>query len=184
MQLGEELRDPPVDGVSSLVFAPDNDSILVTSWDKTIRIYDVASNTLQRKFTEGAPVLDGCYQDPLTILAGGLEKIIKRFDLNNGSSEDIGRHDAPVRCVQHCKDTGLIISGSWDATVRCWDPRTSPMAPICSLPQGAKVFSMTQSGHRLVVATAHRNINIYDKRMLRLAPDPEQSRESSLKYQT
>ena len=40
---------------------------------------------------------------------------------------------------------------------------------------------MSLVGHRLVVATAGRHVNVYD---LRNMSQPEQRRESSLKYQT
>lgn len=40
---------------------------------------------------------------------------------------------------------------------------------------------MSLVGHRVVVATAGRHVNVYD---LRNMSQPEQRRESSLKYQT
>ena len=60
------------------------------------------------------------------------------------------------------------MTGSWDCTVRCWDPRTG--GEVAKLPQPYKVFSMTQGGGRLVVATAYRAVNIYDKRKMVRGP--------------
>lgn len=75
-----------------------------------------------------------------------------------------GKHDGAVRCVEYDADHGLVISGSWDCSVRCWDPRSNTL--VANLKQPHKVYSMTQAGSRLVVATAQRTVNIYEKRML------------------
>jgi len=75
-----------------------------------------------------------------------------------------GKHDGAVRCVEFDADHGLVISGSWDCSVRCWDPRSNTL--VANLRQPHKVYSMTQAGSRLVVATAQRTVNVYEKRML------------------
>lgn len=72
-----------------------------------------------------------------------------------------------------------MVTGSWDKTVRCWDPRGGTR--VGTYPQPERVYSMSLVGHRLVVATAGRHITVYD---LRHMQHPEQIRESSLKYQT
>lgn len=35
----------------------------------------------------------------------------------------VGSHDEAIRCVEFAPDVNVIISGSWDSTVRLWDPR-------------------------------------------------------------
>lgn len=81
-------------------------------------------------------------------------------------------------------NTGQVISGSWDKTLKCWDPRGAggqEQTLVGTYPQPERVYSMSLVGNRLVVATAGRYVNIYD---LRNMSQPEQRRESSLKYQT
>lgn len=84
-----------------------------------------------------------------------------------------------------CYDvTGQVITGSWDKTVKCWDPRGASgpeRTQVGTYLQPERVYSLSLVGNRLVVATAGRHVNIYD---LRNMSQPEQRRESSLKYQT
>jgi cell cycle arrest protein BUB3 len=79
---------------------------------------------------------------------------------------------------------GQVITGSWDKTVKCWDPRgvSGPEHTLVgTYAQPERVYSLSLVGNRLVVATAGRHVNIYD---LRNMSQPEQKRDSSLKYQT
>lgn len=79
---------------------------------------------------------------------------------------------------------GQVITGSWDKTLKCWDPRGASgqdRSLVGTYNQPERVYSLSLVGNRLVVATAGRHVNVYD---LRNMSQPEQRRESSLKYQT
>ena len=32
-------------------------------------------------------------------------------------------HDDAIRCVEFCSELGIVITGSWDRTLKLWDPR-------------------------------------------------------------
>lgn len=96
---------------------------------------------------------------------------------NNGSS-------GFLFVFKHYLVIGQVITGSWDKTLKCWDPRSSSgqdRSLVGTYTQPERVYSMSLVGNRLVVATAGRHVNVYD---LRNMSQPEQRRESSLKYQT
>lgn len=80
--------------------------------------------------------------------------------------------------------SGQVITGSWDKTLKFWDPRGAggeEIHLVGTYHQPERVYSLSCVGHRLVVATAGRKVNVYD---LRNMSRPEQQRTSSLKYQT
>lgn len=91
-----------------------------------------------------------------------------------------------------CIVSGQVITGSWDKTIKCWDPRGVHRAEntlVGTYIQPERVYSLSLAGHKLVVATAGRHVNIYDLRNMsepeqERESEPEQERESSLKYQT
>lgn len=77
-----------------------------------------------------------------------------------------------------------MVTGSWDKNLKCWDPRGASgqeRTLVGTYNQLERVYSLSVNGHRLVAATAGRHVNVYD---LRNMSQPEQRRESSLKYQT
>jgi len=126
------------------------------------------------------PVLDCAWQDQARVLAGGLDKTVKIIDVNSSQERVLGQHEKGVKCVDYSPEYNVIMTGSWDNTVKTWDPRTE-VACTGTHNQTDKVYSMSSSGEQLVVATAGRKVFIWD---LRNMSCPQQKRESSLKYQT
>ncbi|KAJ3058237.1 mitotic spindle checkpoint protein Bub3, partial [Quaeritorhiza haematococci] len=73
-----ELLDPPTDGITSVSFAPDHESLLlVSSWDKNVRLYDVHENRRLLTYSHSAAVLDVCFQNSNTGFSGGLDRRVK-----------------------------------------------------------------------------------------------------------
>lgn len=58
-----KLKSLPDDAISSVKFAPkSNQFLLVSSWDCSVRLYDVTSNTERHKYNHELPVLDVCFR--------------------------------------------------------------------------------------------------------------------------
>jgi cell cycle arrest protein BUB3 len=191
--VGVELAFPPDDGITSLNFSKGQktqDLLVVSSWDQQVRVYSVSTNTLRYSYNHGAPALDCCFLDnDSQVVSAGLDKCLKKYALDSGSAapQVLGVHDETAKCLVYIEDQDLVISGSWDKTVRAWDHRVSTgeghTKAVHKLPMPGKVFSMDSHGHRLVVAMAQRKIHIYDTRKL----DPKHAEietETLLKYQT
>ncbi|KAK6136937.1 hypothetical protein DH2020_029315 [Rehmannia glutinosa] len=181
---GRELSNPPTDGISNLRFSNHSDHLLVSSWDKSVRLYDASANALRGEFMHGGAVLDCCFHDDSSGFSASADHTVRRLVFNYNREDILGRHDAPVRCIEYSYATGQVITGSWDKTLKCWDPRgasAQERSLVGTYAQPERVYSMSLVGNRLVVATAGRHVNVYD---LRNMSQPEQRRESSLKYQT
>ncbi|KAI4459662.1 mrna export factor and bub3 [Holotrichia oblita] len=175
-----KIKSPPEDAISSVKFGPNtNQFLLVSSWDSSVRLYDVTTNNLRHKYSHEAPVLDCCFTDAVHSYSGGLDNILKTFDFNTTSESTVGTHSNAIRCVEYCSEVNGIITGSWDHHLKLWDPRTS----LCngSYNQGDKVYTMSVCGEKIVVGTAGRKILVWDIRNMAYTL---QKRESSLKYQT
>ncbi|KAJ4881926.1 Mitotic checkpoint protein BUB3.2 [Raphanus sativus] len=182
--IGRELSNPPSDGISNLRFSNSSDHLLVSSWDKSVRLYDANADSMRGEFKHGGAVLDCCFHDESSGFSACADHKVRRIDFNAGKEDILGMHDEPVRCVEYSYAAGQVITGSWDRTIKCWDPRAASgpeRSQIGTYKQPERVNSLSLVGNHLVVATAGRHVNIYD---LRNMAQPEQRRESSLKYQT
>lgn len=79
------------------------------------------------------------------------------------------------------------VTGSWDRTVRIWDPRSATSTTgdnggaVSVHKQPDTVYTMDSVNHLLVVGTAGRHVLIWD---LRQMGAPVEQQESNLRYQT
>lgn len=58
------LNSPPEDGITDLAFSPQSDHLAVASWDKKVRIYEIANNGQSEGkalLEMGGPVLNTCW---------------------------------------------------------------------------------------------------------------------------
>jgi len=56
------------------------------------------------------------------LATGSVDGSIRVLDLTDNTSLEVGRHRARVSCIKIHRSTGLVFSGSWDKTVRRFDP--------------------------------------------------------------
>jgi len=178
-----KIKAPPTDGISRVRFGPNSAQfLLVSSWDSSVRLYDVLNNTLRTSYSHSnqLPVLDCCFQDPIHVWSGGLDNSLKAFDINSGTETVVGGHDSAVRCVEFSSEANCVVTGGWDAQVKLWDPRASNQC-TGTHSQPDKVYSMSLAGEKLVVGTANRKVWVWDLRNMGYV---QQKRESSLKFQT
>ena len=147
LKLEFELNQPPSDGITNVCFspAPNSAHLLVSSWDSSVRLYDVTQNTLQLTHTHPYAVLDCCFAEAEQSFSGGLDKKVKLFDFPSQSESVVGSHEDTVRCVEYCPELGLLASGSWDKTVKLWDARQKQAVGTYDQ-NGETVYTMSLSG--------------------------------------
>ena len=104
------------------------------------------------------PVLDCTFQDPIHVWSGGLDNTLKCYDINSSQESALGTHDNAIKCVEYSGDLNVIVTGSWDGTVKVWDQRSqNPCTGVYNQPD--KVYTMSVAGEKLVVGTAGRKVN-------------------------
>ena len=69
-------------------------------------------------------------------------------------------HDQPIRCCNFAdiQGTQVLVTGSWDKTVKYWDLRSSNPAVILNCQE--RVYTMDVKGKLMVIGTADRYLNI------------------------
>lgn len=181
------VQNPPEDSISDISFSSQSDLFSVASWDKKVRIYEVSPNGQtegRAMYEHSAPVLSTRWSpDGTKVISGGADNQVKLYDVQSGQAQQIGQHDAPVKAVRFVEcgpaNTSVVVSGSWDKTLRYWDTRQPQPISTIQLPE--RVYAMDASQKILVVGTAERHIAIIDLN------NPQQIFKSSmspLKWQT
>ncbi|KAJ1886973.1 mitotic spindle checkpoint protein Bub3 [Coemansia sp. S100] len=178
-----ELAQPPSDGISQVAFhATDDVQLLVGSWDQQVRVYDIKANRLLASHHDHKAAVLGVAYGNDCAFSGGLDRRLLSWEGGYTQTREIGRHDGEVSAVEYAFAHNVLLSGSWDHTLRAWDARLQAhAAALKTLDMGERIYSMSAQGDLLAVALAGRKLLIYDVRKLE---SPLESRESSLKYPT
>jgi len=189
-----ELKPPPNDTTSCLEWSPaptPSGTLLLAAgaWDNQVRVYEIQASTTgtngqaKAAYSHQGPVLDVSWNKEGTVLfSGGCDNQVIMWDPASQQQKVLGKHDAPVKCVHALKYgtfSHMVVTGSWDKTLRYWDTRTGQQAMQISVPE--RVYCMDVNENLMVVATANRKVLIYD---IKAPQKPFQVIDSPLRYQS
>lgn len=101
-------------------------------------------------------------------MGAGADKTARVLDLAGSggatATQQVAAHDQPIRSVRFFQmansNQPMLVTGSWDKTIRYWDLRQSTPAASISLPE--RVYSMDVKQNLLAVATADNRYSILD----------------------
>ncbi|RXK41061.1 mRNA export factor [Tremella mesenterica] len=180
-----ELVQPPPDSISRLEFSPTADILAVGSWDNNVRLYSVNSqgqSEPKAMYSHEAPVLDVTWNKTGShCFSSGCDNAARMYDISTGTPQQVGAHDAPIKCVKYVEvnGQGMLCTAGWDKKVKYWDLRT-PNA-VATLELSDRAYAMDSAERLLVVATGDRKMYVYNLDQ----PQKEfKITESPLKWQT
>ena len=87
------------------------------------------------------------------------------WSLATNQTQVVAKHDAPIPYCFHAKDmNNMLVTGSWDRTVRYWDLRTQNPVHTQQLPE--RVYGMDIRFPLMVVGLAGRRIQVHSHRCM------------------
>ncbi|XP_074295931.1 mitotic checkpoint protein BUB3.3-like isoform X1 [Silene latifolia] len=158
------LEDPIKDGVTRVRFAPQSNDLLISSWDSSIRLYDVDKNELRLEAQTEAAVLDCCFQNHSTAFSVASDGSVFRHDLQTGTCNDVGQHDDSATCIEYSDETSQVITTGWDKKMLSWEPRSFKV-PRSSVGFTSHAESISLCRFELLVGTGSL-VHKYDLRKL------------------
>jgi mRNA export factor len=167
------VPNPPVQTVTQLRWSPAANFLSCSGWSKEVRIWDVANTgqaTPKIVLPQSAPILccDWLHTGDGVVHAAcdGIVRLTALERPDHPSTLELGTHAAPVKCVSWNKGIRAVISGSWDKSVRFFDPRRGSSKEVLALKLGERVHAMDSQAELLAVGLADRTVVLYDIRQL------------------
>lgn len=94
-------------------------------------------------------------------------------------------HFHRVNCVDFNEEATVLVSGSFDSTIRVWDCRSNIRTPIMVLEDGKDSISSVQvTGHEIISGSIDGGIRIYDIRKGTLTIDRVPNPVTSVRLST
>lgn len=90
--------------------------------------------------------------------------MVHRWDLASGGMTPVAGHDDVVRCISDVEETRMVVTGSWDKSLRYWDVRAPTGSPVGTVAVADRVYAMDVAGPLMVVGMAERKVSVYDVR--------------------
>ncbi|PSR88422.1 Mitotic checkpoint protein like [Actinidia chinensis var. chinensis] len=111
-----KFENPIRDAVTKIRFAPKSNNLLISSWDSSLRLYDVDRFVLRVEAPFEAALLDCCFQNELVAFSAGSDGCVRRYDLDSGIHDTVGNHDDLVSCIEYSDET-RFVAGSIDGRI-------------------------------------------------------------------
>ncbi|CAI6100130.1 unnamed protein product [Clonostachys chloroleuca] len=143
-----------------------------------IQVFDVNSRAILKTWTtHKQPVWVTKFSptDLTTLLSASDDRTVRLWDLpsNEPTTTFVGHNDY-VRCANFMPGTmsNMIVSGSYDSTVKLWDPRTgnntavmtfkhaAPVEDVLSLPSGTTVLAAAENSVSVLDLVAARPLHM------------------------
>ncbi|XP_059474007.1 protein FAN-like isoform X2 [Neocloeon triangulifer] len=146
----QEVQRAHRDYVSGVTFS--SDRLYSVGQDGTLKIFKLPDLAVERSATLSSLPLSCCTVLPgaTTVLAGSWDNNLHSYEVEFGRRvELLAAHEDAVTCLQW--RPGLLVSGSWDCSVRLWrvedatlgkHPIRGPQAYVAELPHENKINSI------------------------------------------
>jgi WD40 repeat protein len=163
------------DGVNSVAFSHDSRLLASASADKTVKIWDASTGTLQRTLEDhGSRVTSVAFSHDSRLLASAsADKTVKIWDASTGTLQrTLEGHGDWVNSVAFSHDSRLLASASDDKTVKIWDASTGTLQQSIVVKERVSRLSFDSTDPILITNIGHFKIN-----RDRLATLPDSSQE-------
>ena len=156
------------DRVHSVAFSPNGKILASGSYDRTIRLWNVATHSQIGKLTGNArEVYSVAFShDRRTLASGGDDGTVRLWDVRTHRQlgQPVNGHDGEINSVAFSPDGTTVASGGENGTVRLWDVRTHRQLGSALTGHVLKVWSVafSRDGKTLASGSADGTVRLWD----------------------
>ena len=156
--------------VSDVAFAPSNNVLFSASADGAVHAYDLVRYRLFRTFTPPTPcqlscmALDGAGE---LVMAGSTDPFdVFVFSVQSGRLLDVlSGHSGPISGLAFSSALSLVLSSSWDGSVRLWDPfEGRGCVDVLAHDSDVLCLALSPSGQSVAAALLNGSVSVWDLR--------------------
>jgi WD40 repeat protein/tRNA A-37 threonylcarbamoyl transferase component Bud32 len=154
----------------SVLFTPDNNSLITWGNSNLISVRDVATGNKRFQFEHAKSGSRICYHAALSkdgrylVTSGWSDKAVRVWDLADGSAAVVLQHPEWVFTSTFNKEGNLVLTACRDGNVRVWNWRTGELAhPPCRHPDAVYFAAFTPDEQFLITACRDGNVRAWER---------------------
>ncbi|KAK0249913.1 hypothetical protein LTS09_014936 [Friedmanniomyces endolithicus] len=157
--------------VTAAAFSPDNKTVLSTSKDSTLRLWDVATGKEMQKQELALSVEESLERslvfsfDNKTIAYGSGGQIVIRNAATGVEKQKLVGHTGVITAVAFLLDGRTLVSGSGDMTVRLWDIETGEeKQKLIKHTKGVSCVACSSDSRTIASGSVDLTVKLWDAR--------------------
>ncbi|WP_438038181.1 TIR domain-containing protein [Sorangium sp. So ce128] len=154
------------DGITACAISPDGERVVSTSYDKTLRVWDLASGEPLAVFAAHRDWGSACAISPdgERVVSASYDKTLKVWDVASGRQLAVlAGHDDWVLSCAISPDGERVVSASHDKTLKVWDVASGQvLSTLEGHSAGVYTCAISPDGQRVGSGSADGTLKVWD----------------------
>ncbi|WRT68035.1 uncharacterized protein IL334_005010 [Kwoniella shivajii] len=146
--------------VNSIALSPNKQKLVSASSDGFWKIWNLDSGVVEKQGGGGRGVACVLWAGD-HILTGDNDNLVRLYDSSSVELlKTFNGHTDLVRSVSMGKSLGIVVSASYDRTIRMWDLNTGKLIKIANEDRSSLIFDLSIQSNRIIAATQDHSVHI------------------------